>query len=190
LCCRHGLEIINSDEAAIAFAAGFYAALGFTSTVQKAFQAGCANIALKSPEHLTPKTQTRPGVDPAQLIIKRSPRLVAEFDIDPRTGRPKKISNEYSMKVFVEDAPPGTIACVYQYIDPTDDTLEDCENAFDEIHSLGDQFPNYVSFSGDVIIRATRWSGSTGTGIGISRHLKPHSEKRMQTIRGSSFHKH
>jgi CHAT domain len=170
--CVVGMGSEISDEAAIAFAVGFYGALGFSSTVQKAFQAGCANIALNSTEHLTPKMQTRPGVDPAQLIIKRSPRLVAEFDIDPRAGRPKKSGSEYSMKVFVEDAPPGTTACVYQYIDPTDDTLEDYENAFDEIQNLGDQFPNYVSFYGDVIIRATLWSGSTGTGIGISRHLK------------------
>jgi|SRR6266853_1538656 len=95
---------------------------------------------------------------------------MAEFDINPKTEKPQMIGEEYSLKVFVQNAPPGTTACVYQYIDTTDDTLDDYNNAFDEIQNLGDEFPNYVSFYGDVFIRATLWSG--GVGKGISCYLK------------------
>lgn len=166
--CVVGINSEINDEDAIAFAASFYGALGFSSTVQQAFDAACALITYS--EDYGPKMQTQNGVNPDELIIKRSPKLMAEFDINARTGRPKKLRREYSMKIFVQNAPQSTTACVYQYIAPTDDWLDDYNNAFDEIQNLGDEFPSHVSFSGDVFIRATLWSG--GTSIGISRYLK------------------
>jgi hypothetical protein len=114
--CVVGMNSEISDEAAITFAASFYGALGFSRTVQQAFNAARALIPLS--EQHAPKMETKDGVNAADLVIKRSPKLMAEFDINRRTGRPRKRHHEFSMKVFVQDAPPSTTACVYQYIDP------------------------------------------------------------------------
>jgi hypothetical protein len=67
-----GMNREIGDEAAIAFAVGFYQALGAERTVEEAYKLGCVEIRLQSiPEHLTPvlksfglkilKVLSRPG---------------------------------------------------------------------------------------------------------------------------------
>jgi len=51
-----GMDKAIGDRAAIAFAVGFYQALGAGRSIEDAYQFGCVQIRLQSiPEHLTPK---------------------------------------------------------------------------------------------------------------------------------------
>lgn len=53
--CVIGMSKAISDDAAIAFAVGFYQALGARASVEDAYKFGCVQIRLKGiPEHLTP----------------------------------------------------------------------------------------------------------------------------------------
>jgi hypothetical protein len=50
-----GMNQAVGDQAAIAFAAGFYQALGAGRTIAEAYELGCIQIRLQGiPEHLTP----------------------------------------------------------------------------------------------------------------------------------------
>jgi hypothetical protein len=50
-----GMNQAIGDKAAIAFAVGFYQALGAGRTIEEAFKLGCVQIRLQGiPEHLTP----------------------------------------------------------------------------------------------------------------------------------------
>jgi hypothetical protein len=50
-----GMNQAIGDKAAIAFAIGFYQALGAGRTIEEAFRLGCVQIQLQNiPEHLTP----------------------------------------------------------------------------------------------------------------------------------------
>jgi CheY-like chemotaxis protein len=60
-----GMSQAISDKAAIAFATGFYQALGAGRTVEEAYGLGCALIGLHSiPEHLTPVLVKKEQVQP------------------------------------------------------------------------------------------------------------------------------
>ena len=53
--CVVGMKKAIGDKAAIAFAVGFYKALGADETVERAYEFGCAEIGLENiPEELTP----------------------------------------------------------------------------------------------------------------------------------------
>ena len=53
--CVIGMNQAIGDEAAIAFAIGFYQALGAGRTIEEAYKLGCVQIRLQNiPEHLTP----------------------------------------------------------------------------------------------------------------------------------------
>ena len=55
-----GMNEKIGDEAAIAFAIGFYQALGAGRTVEEAYKLGCVQIRLQDiPEHLTPVLLTK-----------------------------------------------------------------------------------------------------------------------------------
>ena len=50
-----GMNKVIGDKAAIAFALGFYGALGAGRTIEDAYKLGCVQIRLEGiPEHLTP----------------------------------------------------------------------------------------------------------------------------------------
>ncbi|NER97747.1 MAG: CHAT domain-containing protein [Symploca sp. SIO1B1] len=58
-----GMNRSISDKAAIAFAVGFYSALGAQESVEEAYEYGCAQIRLEGcPEHLTPVFLTKKKV--------------------------------------------------------------------------------------------------------------------------------
>jgi CHAT domain/AAA domain len=55
ICCVVGMQDAIGDKAAIAFAVGFYKALGAGETIERAYEFGCAEIGLENiPEELTP----------------------------------------------------------------------------------------------------------------------------------------
>jgi CHAT domain len=65
-----GMNQPIGDEAAIAFAASFYRALGFGRSVKEAFELGRAALLLEGiPEDKTPELLTRKGVDAAGLVL-------------------------------------------------------------------------------------------------------------------------
>jgi hypothetical protein len=65
-----GMADSVGDDAAIAFAAAFYRALGFGRTVQNAFDQGLTAIELEGFDDVdVPELLVRPGVDPAKLVI-------------------------------------------------------------------------------------------------------------------------
>jgi hypothetical protein len=72
--CAIGMCQAFGDEAAIAFAAAFYQALGFGKPVETAFRLGKNELALaRMPEDQTPRLAVRQGVDAAKLVLV-SPR--------------------------------------------------------------------------------------------------------------------
>lgn len=92
-----GMNQAINDEAAIAFAVGFYKALGAGQTIDKAFKFGCVEIRLQGiPAHLTPVLYVKPEV---QQIAANAP---GETTISPpnspatslTTAQRRRISQE------------------------------------------------------------------------------------------------
>lgn len=68
--CAVGMNKAIGDDAAIAFAAAFYQAIGFGRSVKVAFESGKTALMLAGiPEEKTPELLCRKGVDPATLVI-------------------------------------------------------------------------------------------------------------------------
>jgi len=68
--CTIGMRQSIGDEAARIFAASFYRAIGFGSSVQDAFEQGKVAVQLEGiPEEKTPELTCKPGVDPAAIIL-------------------------------------------------------------------------------------------------------------------------
>jgi hypothetical protein len=65
--CAIGMREEISDEAAIAFGAAFYRAIGFGHSIQTAFDQGC--LALPSTERDCPRLAVRADVDAARLVL-------------------------------------------------------------------------------------------------------------------------
>ncbi|AFZ27596.1 hypothetical protein Cylst_5590 [Cylindrospermum stagnale PCC 7417] len=92
-----GMNQAIKDQAAIAFAVGFYKALGAGKTIDKAFQFGCVEIRLQGiPAHLTPVLYIKPEVQqiaanaPGEPII--SPPNSPTTNLS--TGQRRRISQE------------------------------------------------------------------------------------------------
>lgn len=65
--CAIGMRGKISDQAAIAFGAAFYRAIGFGHSVQTAFDQGC--LALPAAERDCPQLVPRRDIDPARLVL-------------------------------------------------------------------------------------------------------------------------
>lgn len=71
--CVVGMSTSIGDDAAIVFAASFYRAIGFGRSIKEAFDQGLTALLLAGlPEAATPQLLTRPGVDPASLVLIES----------------------------------------------------------------------------------------------------------------------
>jgi hypothetical protein len=74
-----GMSQEISDEAGIAFAVGFYQALGAGRSIEDAYELGCVQIMLENiPEHLTP------------VLLKGTPRDEAQVAISTEDAPPKE----------------------------------------------------------------------------------------------------
>jgi hypothetical protein len=84
--CAIGMRKAISDEAAIAFAATFYRALGFGRSIKEAFDQGRTALMLDGlPEEETPELLVRAGVDPANIFLVETKRCLItsiEFTLD------------------------------------------------------------------------------------------------------------
>ena len=99
--CAIGMRKAISDEAAIAFAATFYRALGFGRSVKEAFDQGRTALMLDGlPEEETPELLVRAGVDPANIILVESRRCLTsiEFTLD----RPISDFDEAKFKIALK----------------------------------------------------------------------------------------
>ena len=68
--CAIGMKQEIGDEAAIAFAASFYRAVGYGHSVNDAFEQGKVALMLQGiPEETTPTLLVRAGVDPDELFL-------------------------------------------------------------------------------------------------------------------------
>jgi hypothetical protein len=68
--CAVGMQEPIGDEAAIAFAASFYQALGFGRPVDTAFRLGCNELKLRRiPEERTPRLFVKDGADATKLFL-------------------------------------------------------------------------------------------------------------------------
>lgn len=68
--CAIGMNKAIGDDAAIAFAAAFYQAIGFGRSVKVAFDSGKTALMLAGiPEEKTPELLCRTGVDPAAIVL-------------------------------------------------------------------------------------------------------------------------
>ncbi len=80
-----GMKKAIPDHAAIAFAVGFYKALGAGRTVEQAYKFGCVEIRLQNiPEHLTPVLHIQPS--PESSVIKDSANETPSSQIKSTTG--------------------------------------------------------------------------------------------------------
>lgn len=71
--CAIGMNKAIGDDAAIAFAAAFYQAIGFGRSVKVAFESGKSALMLEGiPEEETPELICRTGVDPAAIVLVES----------------------------------------------------------------------------------------------------------------------
>ncbi len=86
--CTIGMRGEISDEAAIAFAAAFYQALGFGRDIQAAFNLGKNSLMyLRTPEDQTPRLYRRPGtVDPAKVVLVGSSIASSQGLSGPSSG--------------------------------------------------------------------------------------------------------
>ena len=85
--CAIGMDGPIGDKAAIIFAASFYRALGFGRSVQEAFMQGRVALRIEGcAEHDAPQLLTKPGVDPACLVL-------IPTAINPKDGRGDKQSD-------------------------------------------------------------------------------------------------
>lgn len=68
--CAIGMNKAIGDDAAIAFAAAFYHAIGFGRSVKVAFESGKSALMLEGiPEEKTPELLSKTGVDPAAIVL-------------------------------------------------------------------------------------------------------------------------
>ena len=68
--CAIGMREPIGNDAALAFAASFYQALGFGEPVATAFRLGCNELELRRiPAQQTPSLKVQPGVDPTRLVL-------------------------------------------------------------------------------------------------------------------------
>lgn len=68
--CVVGMREGIKDSFAIRFAASFYRAIGFSHSVQNAFDQGCLSISLENiPGDYIPQLVHRPGIDPSKVFI-------------------------------------------------------------------------------------------------------------------------
>lgn len=68
--CVVGMNTSIGDNAAIAFAASFYRAIGFGRSVKESFEQGKVSLMLENiPEKNTPKLLVRKGVDPTSVYL-------------------------------------------------------------------------------------------------------------------------
>lgn len=68
--CAIGMNKAIGDDAAIAFAAAFYQAIGFGRSVKVAFESGKSALMLDGiPEEKTPELICKTGVDPAAIVL-------------------------------------------------------------------------------------------------------------------------
>ena len=71
--CAIGMNKAIGDDAAIAFAAAFYQAIGFGRSVKVAFESGKSALMLEGiPEEKTPELLCKTGVDPAAIVLVES----------------------------------------------------------------------------------------------------------------------
>ena len=71
--CVIGMSRVTADESAIAFASGFYQALGYGRSIQEAYELGCGQIHLQS----SPKVGTQSYLVPSDATsqVDQTPRL-------------------------------------------------------------------------------------------------------------------
>lgn len=86
-----GMNQSISDEAAIAFAVGFYKALGANRSIEEAFESGCVEIQLHGiPEHLTPTLKKKNLISPVGIDYTNLQNLLASRkwqEADEETAR-------------------------------------------------------------------------------------------------------
>lgn len=103
-----GMSQAISDKAAIAFAVGFYQALGAGRTIEEAYKLGCVQIRLQGvPEHLTPilvkKGQAKPLPQEASNSLEsRQPSGVAVSLVFNKDGL--VINDEQELKASLAEA--------------------------------------------------------------------------------------
>jgi hypothetical protein len=68
--CAIGMNDAIGDEAAIAFAASFYRAIGFGLSIKQAFDQGIVVLLLEGiPEESKPELLVKEGVDPEKIVL-------------------------------------------------------------------------------------------------------------------------
>lgn len=97
--CVVGMNKPIGDQAAIVFAASFYRAIGFGSSVRQAFEQGKAALMLEGiPEERTPVLVPRPGIDPDAIV------LVQSQPPEDKTDKPSKspqVINRINRSVYI-----------------------------------------------------------------------------------------
>ena len=111
--CAVGMKQEIGDDAAIAFAASFYRAVGFGRSVQDAFEQGRTALMLEGiPEEDTPTLLVRKGADPSNMFLiasekdrkKRQRPVEAAKQDDTRTNDAVETSHQLSLNEILPGA--------------------------------------------------------------------------------------
>jgi hypothetical protein len=108
--CAIGMKQEIGDEAAIAFAASFYRAVGYGHSVNDAFEQGKVALMLQGiPEETTPTLLVREGVDPDTLFLVDADEVDADPPSQDVEDRPEQAPPpDESQPESLVDVLPGT----------------------------------------------------------------------------------
>jgi tetratricopeptide (TPR) repeat protein len=119
--CAIGMSTAVGDEAAIAFAASFYRAVGFGCSIQAAFDQGITALLLDGiPEDRTPELLVKGGIDPSKLCFiqpfESSGQIAAQAVDSQFRGGGKEFIGE-PVSTIVPGA-PGAVSLVSPTLKP------------------------------------------------------------------------
>jgi hypothetical protein len=98
--CAIGMTRAIGDEAAIAFAASFYRAIGFGRSIREAFDQGKTALLLEGiPEENIPELVTRHTITPESIVLI-APNSSRDFNLDSPTSRTRP-ALEFSNDLFL-----------------------------------------------------------------------------------------
>lgn len=147
------------DKSARFFSAKFYQSLGTGLSIQQAFDMAKTEIGLLDEASANlPTLVPKRGSKPAKAFLIKKPTIKAKFANDDT----ELDENDcYELEIEIENAPSGTIAVVYQYMDD----YWDFEDQVEERTNAKANFIDDLQEDGNIEIRATLWTVNGGIAI-------------------------
>jgi hypothetical protein len=184
--CAVGMNDSIGDQAAIAFAASFYRALGFGRSVQDAFDQGKVALLLEGiPEENTPEFLVKEGIDPSQIILVSQTNTLLESSLSPYELSSKKMKRErlfnaYKVILNAADKYQFEAQQLHHMPNAMNISLDGVDEAVNEISLENDDtdvLPIFFALRGAFNDFSVKFSAHIGTGEEILKHRDTILEK-------------